>query len=240
MLSMANKITLPDISQRLLNVMDEIGVTAYRFSKDVPEVSQASLTHIKKGRNEPSRKMLELFLEKYDSVNPAWLYTGEGPMLKKQEAKPLENFEFVMIPHVPVTARAGYLSGFGDDEYIESLPTIPVIVDKQYNGKYRVFDVDGDSMDNGTRLSLYDKDKVLCREIKKDLWQYKLHINDWFFVIVHKEEGVIVKQITEHNVDTCEITCHSLNPLFKDFTINLDDVLELYNVIKIVDRNTRI
>jgi len=186
------------------------------------------------------KKVLDKLLTLFPEISAAWLLTGEGSMLKKQEAKPVDDINFQRVPLIPISARAGYLTDYGDEEYIKELPTVPIIVDKNYKGKYRVFEVEGDSMYNGSFTSICDKDKILCREIQKSLWQYKLHINDWFFVIVHRTEGIIVKQIVEHDVEKCEIKCHSLNPIFEDFILSLDDVLELYNVIKIVDRNTRI
>ena len=158
-------------------------------------------------------------------------------------AKAITNLEFLQIPFVPVHAQAGYGRGYGDQEYIESLPTIPVIVDKNYRGKYMLFETEGDSMDDGSRNALYSGDKILGREVKRELWRSKLHIKDWFFVICMKNDGISVKQITSHNVEDGKIICHSLNYdkiSYPDFEVNLDDVAELYNVIKIVDRNTRI
>jgi len=35
------------------------------------------------------------------------------------------------------------------------------------------------------------------------------------------------------------IKCHPLNPMYNDFELSLNEVYELYNVIKIVDRSTR-
>jgi len=98
-------------------------------------------------------------------------------------------------------------------------------------------------MDDGSRNALYSGDKILGREVKRELWRSKLHIKDWFFVICMKNDGISVKQITSHNVEDGKIICHSLNYdkiSYPDFEVNLDDVAELYNVIKIVDRNTRI
>ena len=48
------------------------------------------------------------------------------------------------IIYVPVKARAGYLSGYGDPEFIETLPTfrLPGL----NNATYRMFEVDGPSM----------------------------------------------------------------------------------------------
>lgn len=158
----------------------------------------------------------------------------------QSDAKLVEVSEFIKVPFISVHAIAGYASGYGDNEYINELPTIPIMVDRRFKGKYRIFEVDGDSMDNGGRNSLYDGDKILCREVIQELWTTKLNIKDWFFVIVFKNDGIVVKQIIEHNTENGNICCHSLNQIFEDFTVNLNDVVELYNVIKIVDRNTRV
>jgi transcriptional regulator with XRE-family HTH domain len=157
---------------------------------------------------------------------------------EKQNAKTSDNLNFMNVPLVPIRGQAGYLTGYGDMEYIESLPTLPVIVDREYKGKYRCFEVEGDSMDDDTRSAICDRDIVLGREIKRELWKCKLHIRDWSFIIVHKD-GISIKSIVEHDVDRGIIRCHSKNNFYEDFYLNLDDVIELYNMIKIVDRNTR-
>ena len=95
-------------------------------------------------------------------------------------------------------------------------------------------------MDNGTKESICDGDIVLAREIQRDLWRYRLHINDWYFIIVHRTEGIAIKQIIDHDVEHGIITCHSLNDMFRDYKIYLDEVEELYNLIKIVDRSARL
>lgn len=156
------------------------------------------------------------------------------------EAKTKNIDNFVYVPLIPIRAKAGYLEGYSDEEYIESLPTLPVITDKTFHGRYRCFEVEGDSMDDGTRNAICERDVVLAREVRKELWRYKLHINDWVFVIVHKTEGILIKQIVEHERKDGIITCHSTNPIYgPDFKIDLLDVKELYNVIKIVDRNLK-
>jgi phage repressor protein C with HTH and peptisase S24 domain len=233
---------ISDLSNRFLTAINKLGISGYRLSKEIPEISQSTLTHIKSGRNEPSKTVMDLFLKKYPEISAGWLLTGEGAMLKTDmnEAKPVNDLMYQNIPFVPIHAQAGYTKGYGDQEYIDQLPTIPVIVDKNYKGKYRVFEVEGDSMDDGSRNSLCEGDKILCREVKQELWTCKLHFKDWYFVMAMKNDGILVKQITEHEVENGIIHCHSLNPLFEDFEINLRDVAELYNVIKIVDRNTRI
>jgi SOS-response transcriptional repressor LexA len=190
-----------------------------------------------------SKKLAEKITDKFPQFSKSWLLTGEGPMLKSQhtEARPVDNANFAMVPLVPISAQAGYPKGYGDQEYMENLPTIPVFVDRNYKGKYMVFEVSGDSMFDGTLASLCDGDKILCREVKRDLWRSKLHIRDWYFVIVCRTEGITVKQITHHDIERGIIHCHPLNPMFEDFELNLDEnVAELYNVVKIVERNARI
>lgn len=173
-----------------------------------------------------------------------WIIKGTG-MQKKNDvivssARPVDTIGFMNVPIIHITAKCGYLAGYGDQEYLDSLPTMPVIVDKTYHGSYKVFEAEGDSMDDGSRHSICDGDKVLVREVKRELWQYKLHFKDWLFVIATKEENIVIKQIIDHNVENGLIKLHSLNPIFKDYTIHMDEVAELYNVIKIVDRSVRL
>lgn len=42
----------------------------------------------------------------------------------------------IWAPLVSQYAHAGYLSGFGDEEYIKKLPMVPWMVDKEYHGNY--------------------------------------------------------------------------------------------------------
>lgn len=201
--------------------------------------NKSSFSQLLNGKKPLPANFIDRLAALDDKLNYSWLASGNGQMLKNETVQ-FAGAEFIHVPLVPVSAQAGYPNGYGDTFYIESLPTVPVIVDKFYHGNYRVFEVNGDSMDDGSRHSIFDKDKILCREVRRELWKNKLHIRDWFFVIVHRTEGVTVKQITDHDVEKGQIVCHPLNPLFEDFTLDLDDVVELYNVIKIVDRNTRI
>lgn len=141
------------------------------------------------------------------------------------------------VMHVPLVqkyAYGGYLSGFGDVEYLEDLPTYPFIVeDKTFKGKYMAFEVRGDSMDDGTINSYPQGTVVLCREVQRTHWQSKLHHNAWkAFVIVHRESGILIKQITQHDTAKGVLTLSSLNPQFEDVEIRLDDCLQIFNVIK--------
>lgn len=146
---------------------------------------------------------------------------------------------YMDVPFVPIKAHCGYLTGYGDMGYIERLPTIPVLIDRNYRGHYRVFEAAGDSMDNDTRQAICDGDKLLTRELPRDLWLPRIPRRDWYYVIVHRTEGISIKLITDQD-DRGNITCHSLNPMFDDYVVNLDDVAELYQVITVIERNMRL
>lgn len=198
------------------------------------------------GKRGIGKSVIDKITDKLPQINPTWLLTGEGdmevgksPSSIQSNAHAVEDLNYMNVPVVHIKARCGYLAGYADEGYIDSLPTMPVIVDKTYHGRYMIFEAEGDSMDDGTRNSICDGDKLLCREVRRDLWLPKLHINDWYFVIVHRTEGIAIKQITAQD-ENGNITCHSLNDLFNDYTVNLDDVAEIYNVIKVVERSMRL
>lgn len=161
--------------------------------------------------------------------------------------RPAENalsvvFSELKVMNVPLVnqyAQAGYLNGFADEEYTESLPTIPFTDDIEHRGEYMCFEVKGDSMDNGTYESYLEGDILLCRDIRQDYWMSKLHYNKWDFVIIHKEKGILVKRIINHDVEKGIITLHSLNDYYNDFEIHLSEVAKLFNIKSTMRKNNR-
>ena len=157
------------------------------------------------------------------------------PILKEPDAIWVDYEGFMLVPLVGHRAQAGFMSGWGDEEYLEELPKIPWEVDRNYKGKYMTFEVSGDSMEseNEPRDSLYERDLLLCREVQKTHWRNKLHINKWDFVIVHKEEGILCKRIIKHDTQKGTLTLHSLNSYYEDFTVKIDDLIAIFNIIDV-------
>lgn len=145
----------------------------------------------------------------------------------------------MMVPLVNQYAYGSYLSGYGDPEFVENLPKIPFILDKEYKGEYLCFEMKGDSMEDDTRESLEEGDILLCRNVRKDFWKSKLHIKQWDFVIVHKERGVVAKRIISHNVENGDIVLHSLNEFYNDYTVNLNDVDQIFNIVDVQKKRKR-
>jgi phage repressor protein C with HTH and peptisase S24 domain len=149
----------------------------------------------------------------------------------------LGNGQYIMIvPLVQDYAYAGYLAGYQDEEYIDELPKHSFVVNKQHRGKYMAFQVIGDSMSNGTEESITEGSTVTGREIQRHLWSSRFHIHRFKdYVIVHKE-GILIKRIIRHDVDSGVITCQSLNPdkdAYPDFDLNLDDCSQIFNIVNV-------
>lgn len=247
--------------ERLKYIMDKEGMNKNSFSNAVGISNNVTITRIINEKRTPSRATCQKIIARFPQYRLDWLMYGTGeiynasPEEKKeapaeQENKSISPFMsnahrmgatgFMNVPLIHVRAQCGYLCGYGDREYVDTLPTLPVIVDRTYHGKYRLFEAEGDSMDDGTRQSICDGDIVLGREVQRDLWRSRLHIQDWYFIIVHRTEGISIKKIIDHDVEHGVITCHSLNDMFNDYKVQLDEVAELYNLIKIVDRSARL
>jgi hypothetical protein len=84
-ISLPKSKTIPPISERFLAIIEYLGITGYALSKQIPDITPSKLSHIKNGRNEPSKPIMSLFLKQYSQINPEWLLTGEGNMLKEGE-----------------------------------------------------------------------------------------------------------------------------------------------------------
>jgi len=233
------------ISKRIKQIFDYKGFSKYSEFAEATGLSHQVASNYIKGKQKPDPDKLAKIQQSFDEINAEWLLTGNGEMLKHVEkdsgsTKNIDaiwvNYErFKLVPLVSHRARAGFLSGWGDDEYIEDLPKIPWEVDREYKGSYLTFEVSGDSMesDENPRESLFEGDLLLCREVQQQHWINKLHIKKWDFVIIHREQGILAKRIKHHDTEKGELTLHSLNDYYEDFTVNLNDLVGIFNIVDI-------
>lgn len=200
--------------------------------------TQAFISQMERGESKIPEDLLDK-IKADTSLDKSFLKVNKSNESLESNAVAIENPNVVMIPLVGQYAYAGYLSGYTDTVYLEALPKVPMTVDRELRGSYMIFEVRGDSMEDGSMHSICQGDRLISRQIKQELWQYKLHMNQWNFVIVHKIEGILVKRISNHNIENGVITLHSLNPLYEDFDVNLKDVAQMFNVVEI-HRNGRL
>jgi transcriptional regulator with XRE-family HTH domain len=142
----------------------------------------------------------------------------------------------MQVPIIPYKAWGSYLRGHSDPEFYDGLQTMPVPVDSAHKGTYLIFEVGGESMVNpGSRKSIWPGEKIIGRDLRREHWKYKLHINSTdAWIIVHKERGIVIKEIIAHDVDSGNITLHSWNPdktQHADYVVSLDDIEQIFNVV---------
>lgn len=133
------------INKRILQFIDYLGISRYKFSQETG-ISEVNILNIYKGKNKPSIEFLEKILNKYKVLNPAWLLTGEGEMLRTELPdsatrvihEPVERYrhkadvpvESVRVPLYNIEAIAGvvavfdHLTGTDPIAYLE-IPNLP-------------------------------------------------------------------------------------------------------------------
>ena len=246
--SLLQKSSIKGLDKRLSNVMDyllEKNPKLYKTKTNVAEAIGFPRTNLSAALKGEEKYLTDNIVNKFASafpeLNKVWLLTGEGNMLAgvplvrdlsaipQGELKPKEYSTSIKVRLVSNKAKAGWSEGYYNEEYLEELPFVMIDSDENYKGKYLAFEVEGDSMEP----DYLEGDIVICREIQRHLWGSKLHFRDWDFVIAHSTNGIMLKEITAHNVETGDITCHSLNPKYEDFVLNLHQVAHLYNVVEV-------
>ena len=171
-------------------------------------------------------------------VNKTWLLTGVGEKYTKenQEINIHQNYDFVSVPVVATQTHSEYLRYYKSADYIKKLYSVPSKIDSSFKGEYRVFQVEGDAMFDGTSKSILSNDLVLGREIKID--NINLHSESMYgrlFMIVH-DTGVILRKFITFDPESKLIILGALNPLYENIVLPVLNILEIYNVVKIIDR----
>lgn len=216
---------------RIKTVIEQSGLTVNQFASRIG-FQQGNLSQILNGKRNPNNKNLINAITSTFNIREEWLRFGSGAEYKQSNAVEFHPSRQARIPLVSQYAHAGYLCGYGDPEYLGALPTIDFTPDREMTGNWLAFEVKGDSMDNGSKESYVEGEIVICREVEREYWRdSRLFINKRDFVIVH-EEGILIKRITEHNLDTHTITIHSLNPMYPDRTLNLEQVHQIFSIVE--------
>ena len=129
-----------------------------------------------------------------------------------------------LIEVVPHKARAGYLTGYSDPEYIENLQQIALPF--LGPGKFRAFPVGGDSMPpHDDRSFIVGRYVENLGEIKKDKT----------YILITTSEGITYKRLGGKNADS--LTVLPDNIIYHPYEIKLSDILEIWEYVAHIGQN---
>jgi transcriptional regulator with XRE-family HTH domain len=129
------------------------------------------------------------------------------------------------IPFVPVKAAAGYLAGYADPEFVDELNTftLPMLS----GGNYRAFEIIGDSMLPTPSGSVIVGEKV------NNLDEVR---NNTPCIVVSRNEGIVYKRVQKNGRQKNKLTLVSDNPTFHPYTVNADEILEMWQAQMVISR----
>lgn len=201
-------------------------------------VNRSAVGAYEEGRAEPKLQILRSIAELFDVSIDALLYHelasnkevpkadigGRGlrilPVVVDQNNKEL-------IQLVPEKAAAGYTSGYGDSEYIESLPHFSLpIPELNPNHSYRVFQIEGDSMLPITSGS------YIIGEYVQDWGRIK---NDECYVMITREDGIVYKRALNELQNEQKLILKSDNPLYEPYEMPAEQILEVWKAVGVMN-----
>lgn len=158
-------------------------------------------------------KLGELKIRELEAGNDVYLRGGNLRVL----AISVDRSNNENVEYVPVKAKAGYMAGYNDPEFIASLPKYS-LPNLPAQGTFRIFPSTGDSM-----LPVPEGSDIIAQ-----------YVADWTAIkpdtpciVILKGQQDFVFKMTTINVDGT-IVLKSLNPVYKSYSVSADDVLEIW------------
>lgn len=231
---------MESIDEKIVEIIHHFRLNNFAFSKRIG-VTGTTIDSIVNGRpqsdgtrkkTKPGYDVLTSIINTF-GINPDYLFNKSSIMLQK-DAKSFQTYVGVPqvvavnptgnenVVYVPVKARAGYLDGYGDAEFIESLPSFNM--PHLNNGTFRCFEVQGNSMVR----TFFDGDLVFGKYVE-DLADIK---DGRVYVIVSKTEGIVLKRVINRIEGRNKLILKSDNKdgNYPTYTIDAEDIMEIWYV----------
>jgi hypothetical protein len=228
------------VDKKITAIINRFDLNNYAFSKRIG-VTGTTIESIVNGRpqadgsrkkTKPGYDVLSAIINEFD-INPDYLF-GKSSVMLRSEISNTPTYSGMPkvisttpdgkenVVYVPAKARAGYLDGYGDAEYIETLPAFHM--PQLTNGTFRCFEVQGNSM----MRTFFDGDMVFGRYVESfsDIKDGRV------YVIISKNDGVVLKRVINHIDDTKKLILKSDNNdgNYPTFTIHAEDIMEVWYV----------
>lgn len=129
-----------------------------------------------------------------------------------------------LITLVPVKASAGYIKGYADPDFIETLPRFSLpFPELSKDRTYRAFQIDGNSMQ-----PIPSGSYIVCEYLQN--WSDIK--NGKTYVLVTQEDGVIYKRV--YNNENEIIVLKSDNPEYDPYSISVNTISEVWKALSYI------
>lgn len=125
-----------------------------------------------------------------------------------------------LVELVPIRASAGYLQGYSDGEFIQSLPRISLPFTDV--GKFRGFPIKGDSMPP------LETGAYVIGKYVEDLTDIK---DGKTYVVLTQNDGLVYKRLYNKIEEDGTIHLHSDNKTYVPYQIKPEEVFELWSFV---------
>jgi transcriptional regulator with XRE-family HTH domain len=188
------------------------------------EIKRGRYEPYESGKTEPSYDLLKK-ISRYYNISIDLLLSVDVRKINIDDLLKLESNRLLLpiavdrhgdnvIELVPYKARAGYLSGYADPEFIESLQHISL--PHLRNGKYRAFPVEGDSMP-----PLRSGDFVVGKYI-----EHLGDVMDGKTYILLTNDGIVYKRLNKNGKNG--LIASSDNNFYEPYPVKVSDILEIW------------
>ena len=132
-----------------------------------------------------------------------------------------------MIEMIPQAARAGYVAGYADPEYIKVLPTfsLPFLSKSK---KYRSFPIEGDSMPPVSHGSFVTAEFVQNWQLVK---------SGTPCIVVTQNDGIVFKVVNNFLESHKSFQLCSTNPQYPPYMVHANDILEIWKFVNYISKD---
>lgn len=229
------------VDEKIKAIIHRFNLNNFAFSKRIG-VTGTTIDSIVNGRpqkdgsrkkTKPGYDVLLAIINTFD-INPDYLF-GKSDTMLSSDVKSIPTYSGIPqvistssegeenVVLVSTKARAGYLNGYGDSDFIESLPSFKM--PQLTNGTFRCFEIQGNSMVQ----TFFNGDFVFGKYVESIS---DLKNND-VYVIVSKNDGVVLKRVINYSEKQQKLILKSDNNdgNYPDYSISSEDVMEIWQVV---------
>ncbi len=213
-------------SDNIRLLRNQTGISQQKLAEDLI-ITRVRFAKYEEGKSEPPFEILKR-ISKYFHVSIDILINVDLQKIPIDSLLKMEDNRILLpitidksgrdyIEILPYKAKAGYLSGYSDPEFIEKLQQmhLPFLT----KGKFRAFPIEGDSMPPHN-----DKSFVVGRYIEKstDVKEGKT------YVVLSKNDGIVYKRLYRKPESETVFLFHSDNTVYKPYEVKLSEIIEIW------------